>query len=372
MKKIASLFNLMLIMFFALSSCTDDREPRYELVSAPKMEVPGGTYILTEPAADFIMETFAWSKGDYNYEAGPTYTLEAAPTDSFPADSTVEMASVNQPYASVTVGQMNAIMKKWDKPADVMAPVYFRVKAGLAISGLQTVIVYSKPIRVDVTPYFMKDPVKAPLYLVGNITEKPWDNKANALGTGLMSMFATDNSTKDEVYTYTGYFASNDPTEPKSFFKFVTIPGSWDPQYGFASDGKLSAKGENIPGGANGYKTLTVDLKALTYKLEDYDITGKEPMTGLGLVGDFTGWADGADVALEPLPYDPFILRATITLAEDGGLKVRQNGSWDNNWGGATVPFGKLTKGGDNISLTAGKYYIQVNTLTMNTVIIAM
>lgn len=368
MKKIASLFNLMLIMFFALSSCTDDREPRYELVSAPKMEVPGGTYILTEPAADFIMETFAWSKGDFNYEAGPTYTLEAAPDEAFPADSTVEMASVNKPYASVTVGQMNAIMKKWDKPADVMAPVYFRVKAGLAMSGLQTVIVYSKPIRVDVTPYFMKDPVKAPLYLVGNITDPEWTNSSTAVGSGLISMFAADNSTKDQVYTYTGFFKAG------SEFKMIGIPGSWDPQYGYDSPGKLSTSGGsgNISSATAGYKTLTVDLKEMTYTMEEYDMEGKEPLTGLGLVGDFTGWADGADVALEPLSYDPYILRATITLAEDGALKVRQNGSWDNNWGGATVPFGKLTKGGDNISLTAGKYYIQVNTLTMNTAIIAL
>lgn len=328
---------------------------------------PTGDYILKADAADFIMETFSWSRGDFNYEAGPTYTLESSVNNKFEADSTVEIVSTNTPFASVKVEQMNKIMKLWGKPVDVASEIYFRVKTDLATSGLNTVVVYSKPIVVTITPYFMKDPVKAPLYLVGNITVPAWTNNSGAVGTGLISMFATDNSTKDQIYTYTGYFKA------ASEFKMIGIPGSWDPQYGLDTPGKLSTSGGsgNIPLTEAGYYTLTADLKDMTYTTVAYDMTGKTPLTNLGLVGDFTGWADGADAPLVALSYDPYILKASITLNEDGNIKIRQDGKWDNNWGGATVPFGKLTKGGDNIALTAGKYYVQVNTLTMNVAIIA-
>lgn len=372
MKKIASIFTLVLITILGLSSCNDSREPQYELIKEPVMVNPTGDYVLKAEAADFIMETFSWSRGEYNYEAGPIYTLEASANKLFEADSTVEMSSTNTPFSSVKVGQMNKIMKQWNKPVDVSSEVYFRVKAGLAISGLNTIDVYSKPIVVTITPYFMKDPVKAPLYLVGNITDPAWTNNSAAVGTGLISMFATDNSTKDQVYTYTGFFKAG------SEFKMIGIAGSWDPQYGLDVPGKLSTSGGsgNIPITEAGYYTLTADLKELTYSTEKYDMTGKTPLTNLGIVGDFTGWADGGDAALVPLSYDPYILRATITLAEDGNIKIRQDGKWDNNWGSPTkgsypIPFGKLSKGGEDIPLAAGKYYVQVNTLTLNTAIIA-
>ncbi|MGB0777728.1 MAG: SusE domain-containing protein [Flavobacteriaceae bacterium] len=81
--------------------------------------------------------------------------------------------------------------------------------------------------------------------------------------------------------------------------------------------------------------------------------------TTWGLVGSATenGW-DGPDM---PLTYDPTTdtWKAYVDLG-DGEIKLRKNNDWGLNYGDTSVD-GYLDEGGDNIAVTAGTYYIQVN-----------
>ena len=39
-----------------------------------------------------------------------------------------------------------------------------------------------------------------------------------------------------------------------------------------------------------GYKTITINLKELSYTVEDYDISGAKVWGSIGLIGEFCGW----------------------------------------------------------------------------------
>ena len=54
-----------------------------------------------------------------------------------------------------------------------------------------------------------------------------------------------------------------------------------------------------------------------------------------GIVGDPTGWADGADIAMT-LKDGAYVGEVTTTAANQT-IKVRADGKWDNNWGFAAL-----------------------------------
>lgn len=146
-----------------------------------------------------------------------------------------------------------------------------------------------------------------------------------------------------------------------SFFKVLTAQ-NWDVSYGMNeltaswtvqanNDGNLS-----LPIDASSIHRVSVNLTAMT--IDDSPIGNT-----LGLVGDFSGWADGADV---PFVYDA--LNSTWTAGPvnlDGGtgVKVRVDGKWDTNWGttgksSSAVAGGlELEAGADNVSVPATGTY---------------
>lgn len=79
-----------------------------------------------------------------------------------------------------------------------------------------------------------------------------------------------------------------------------------------------------------------------------------------GVVGDVTGWADNADIAMHSIKVDgkdnKNVYQAEVTVPAAGGFKVRANGNWDVNFG--LNAQGEAVKDGGNCQFGAAGTYV--------------
>lgn len=155
----------------------------------------------------------------------------------------------------------------------------------------------------------------------------------------------------DGVYTGMVYM---DPAMPVTFLEDDT-----DNTYG-GSDGTLILDGAGIDLPDAGWYELTVDVTAMTYTFDPYQI---------GVVGAFTNWGTDPDI---PMDYDPAEGVWTVTVDLPlGPMKFRLNSDWALNWGPGVAPDtdvdlpanGKmelLNEWGNINIVTAGTYYIEL------------
>ena len=156
---------------------------------------------------------------------------------------------------------------------------------------------------------------------------------------------------------------------------------AWDVNWGGA-DGVLASGADNIPVTAGDYRIYVNlnDPANPTYELnkgmygKDEPTSGgttepeppvDEPvqLVGWGLVGGFTGWADGADVMLTS--DGTYLVAKGVAL--EGELKFRKDGAWGTNFGyaeGATFEANAeiaLAQDGANIVVPAGTYDVYLD-----------
>ncbi len=79
------------------------------------------------------------------------------------------------------------------------------------------------------------------------------------------------------------------------------------------------------------------------------------PVTQLGAIGAFNGWAEDA-----VLTKTGNVFEGTITLAEAGEFKIRFNGDWKYSLGSGALEDGTYHDNDGNISKEAGTYLIHV------------
>ena len=157
--------------------------------------------------------------------------------------------------------------------------------------------------------------------------------------------------------------------------------GVWENAYGAKDDGDNSVEGKIAGSGAivcpepGAFYTFKVDFSTMTYswtKLENQNPTAYEKVGLIGVGGD---WDNDVDMT-EVTPHNWFIEK---TIPE-GSFKIRANHKWDDtaNWGFAEgqefSSTGKLiTSGGSkDIKVSAGKYRIFFNDITLEYAIIAV
>lgn len=186
-----------------------------------------------------------------------------------------------------------------------------------------------KRITLDVNNWTFK--VESPfseLYMAGD-----------ANGWQQVDYFSTTN-----MVEYTGFMYLN-----TNGFKFCS-QANWDGiNLGAgATEGTLDAAGGNIAIAENGYYKVDVNTSTMTYTLV--------PITTIGVVGSATagGWDSDQDMTynVETRAWEISGLELT-----EGLIKFRANDGWDINWGGLTDA---LTQGGENLSVEAGTYDIQL------------
>ena len=149
----------------------------------------------------------------------------------------------------------------------------------------------------------------------------------------------------DAKGTYTGYVYVADPNGAGFEFKFQRAVGNWDTAIGagtFVSfDGAATAVTNGNIGVTAGEGVYYMDIN-----LSEGKITATKVET-MGMVGDFTGWADGADVAMT-WNAEEYCFEATNAGVTAAGWKFRVNGGWDINLGGS---LNNLTAGGSDIKV---------------------
>ena len=79
------------------------------------------------------------------------------------------------------------------------------------------------------------------------------------------------------------------------------------------------------------------------------------PVTQLGAIGAFNGWAEDAVLTKNGNKFE-----GRITLAEAGQFKIRFNGDWKYSLGAQALADGKYHDNDDNIEKAAGTYQITV------------
>lgn len=149
----------------------------------------------------------------------------------------------------------------------------------------------------------------------------------------------------DAKGVYTGYVYLADPNNAGFEFKFQRAVGNWDTAIGagtFVSfDGAATAVTNGNLGVNAGEGVYYMDIN-----LSEGTITATKVET-MGMVGDFTGWADGADVVMT-WNAEEYCYEATNAGVTAAGWKFRVNGGWDINLGGSR---NNLTAGGDNLTV---------------------
>lgn len=157
--------------------------------------------------------------------------------------------------------------------------------------------------------------------------------------------------------------------------------GNWDNAYGAKDNGDNSVEGKIAGSGAivcpepGAFYTFKVDFSTMTYKwtkLENQNPTAYEKVGLIGVGGD---WDNDVDMT-EVTPHNWFIEKNI----PEGSFKIRANHKWDDaaNWGFAEgqefSSTGKLiTSGGSkDIKVSAGKYRIFFNDITLEYAIIAV
>ena len=157
--------------------------------------------------------------------------------------------------------------------------------------------------------------------------------------------------------------------------------GNWDNAYGAKDNGDNSAEGKIAGSGAivcpepGAFYTFKADFSTMTYKwtkLENQNPTAYEKVGLIGVGGD---WDNDVDMT-EVTPHNWFIEKNI----PEGSFKIRANHKWDDaaNWGFAEgqkfSSTGKLiTSGGSkDIKVSAGKYRIFFNDITLEYAIIAV
>jgi hypothetical protein len=85
----------------------------------------------------------------------------------------------------------------------------------------------------------------------------------------------------------------------------------------------------------------------------------------IGIIGSAVPPSFGLEPDVNMSTDDGIIYTLKSYTLIDGGLKFRQNDSWDISWGNTTFPTGKAVAGAADIPVTAGMYDVTFNTQTL-------
>lgn len=165
----------------------------------------------------------------------------------------------------------------------------------------------------------------------------------------------------EDNQTYAGVMS----VDSKSGYKLYTTKDDWDTYYGMSSgtaaSGSLVLSGSNISAPTAGLYLMDVNVKNLTYAVQE--------VTSVSVAGFNTAGDEGGNWALVAMTPSSTagIYTATITLKGtcSWGAKIYINGSWDYYFGGSD---GTLSYKGDGFEASkgAGTYTLTVNLKTLS------
>jgi hypothetical protein len=278
---------------------------------------------------------FVGTPVDPGFQASANYVLEACAAGNDFADAVTVYSGVQDTSIKITQSDLNGILLKIF-PADAVSSADFRIRSVLVVDAgtgapgtTADPMVYSSAAKTaDVTTYGLP--------------------RLDLIDSGLTQKIE---SAKGDG-NYFG-FVKLDAAKP-----FTLLDPDTGTSYG-ASGSALAVNGAGIAVAVSGWHKLTVDVNALTYKVEEYRI---------GLVGSATpnGW-NSPDTKMDYNTANGTWYINNVTLVA-GDIKFRLNDGWAWNLGyyPGTKDLTNLFHNGDNITVEPGTYNITM-TITQPT-----
>ena len=345
MKKIILIFTVALGIGLFFSGCEkNDKEPKLNIESSVKSSIDtpanGDTFVLTLADSANVFDV-SWSATAYSTTQDavlpqPTYSLQMVFSGSS-FDDAKELFNTQNLFFETIYYKLNNSLISMGMAADSTGDIDLRVVG--QVSGADYTQLASEIITLTFTTF--EPPVPPPtdtklIYLLGEATTIGWDN-VNPLPMAHLG---------DARYARVEYL---DPAAG-GFFKFISIPGFWAPQWGTDATGTpeegplVYRPDENTPDP----DALPVPLVAGDYYIEA-DTVGLTYTTFLTsgelyLVGAATtvGWDNTAGLPFTEVEDHIFEITTSLT---DGGMKFLEIlGEWAPQWGsdGTGVETGPL------------------------------
>lgn len=279
MKKLFKNIFFLAMLISVLASCKkEENKVFFEGGTAPVLTA-SSTAALTLPSSsptNFAIK-FNWTNPNYQFSTGVSsqdvnYTLQVDTTGSnFTNPNKQEVAISKSLDVTYTVKELNTILTKLMMQEDINHNIEFRIKSTL---GNSTVPMYSNVVKIVIKPYLdVAIPISntLQLYITGDATAEGWTNSPSSA----QKMTKISNT----EYSFTMSMA------PGKYYKFLTTPGFWQPQYGLkigsggtASSGELGLNNQT-PQYPSDPDAIPTPSTAGTYKINVNFKTGKYTVT---------------------------------------------------------------------------------------------
>ena len=298
--------------------------------------------------------TFTWDAADFGVKTQINYAVEAA----YGADTIAVLTGLTSTSAQMTYEVLNAPLALAAEDGGLGIPVDSPTEVNFLVSatiGDTFGKYYSEgvPVTMTVTQAERTYPM---VYVLGGFSD--WENGQ------IQKLFSFSN---DEI-NYVGIIGFNG--KAANGFKIRGTETGWSDDSNWGIDSSAEAPEEEAAsiqlissGGSSDIKAYSKNFYRFSFNRSTLVLTNELSFDQLGVAGDLTGWADGADIVMN-FDDEKQVFWADVEFPAEGGFKLRADGAWTIQWGaaaeGAAATEG-LLDGSANIKAPAGNYRLYVN-----------
>lgn len=362
-----------MILLAVFTSCKKDQSPVLTHSEPSVLDnLPSQNYVLAEPVEDTnpLLLTVTWTETQFYLDRstspqplGPVnYTLQIDKKGNAFANPQV-VAATNGLSANIFVSDMNLLLLQsfGAKPGESI-DMEMRIVADYG-KNLARIAISGNTLPLTITPYAATPKMQMMYLRILGDTHGEYPS-----GTRLV-MYRNSSNPNDETYTFTGRLAAG------TSFKFIPEE-SLGTNKSYCRKDESTLVYEDRADGAftntnEGYVTINVNLKDMTYSIAPFDASSARVYTTMGPIGGFCGWDNEPPMTVSS--YDPHQWTLVYEFAVSTACKFRGNRDWGNNWGGGAddFPFGKGVFDGPGANVAKpGKYRIHFNDLTGHYIIL--
>ena len=299
--------------------------------------------------------TFTWDAADFGVKTQINYAGEAA----YGADTIAVLTGLTSTSAQMTYEVLNAPLALAAEDGGLgltsgtPTEVNFLVSATIGDTFGKY---YSEgvPVTMTVTQAERTYPM---VYVLGGFSD--WENGQ------IQKLFSFSN---DEI-NYVGIIGFNG--KAANGFKIRGTETGWSDDSNWGIDSSAEAPEEEAAsiqlissGGSSDIKAYSKNFYRFSFNRSTLVLTNELSFDQLGVAGDLTGWADGADIVMN-FDDEKQVFWADVEFPAEGGFKLRADGAWTIQWGaaaeGAAAATEGLLDGSADIKAPAGNYRLYVN-----------
>ena len=276
--------------------------------------------------------TFTWDAADFGVKTQINYAVEAA----YGADTIAVLTGLTSTSAQMTYEVLNAPLALAAEDGGLgltsgtPTEVNFLVSATIGDTFGKY---YSEgvPVTMTVTQAERTYPM---VYVLGGFSD--WENGQ------IQKLFSFSN---DEI-NYVGIIGFNG--KAANGFKIRGTETGWSDDSNWGIDSSAEAPEEEAAsiqlissGGSSDIKAYSKNFYRFSFNRSTLVLTNELSFDQLGVAGDLTGWADGADIVMN-FDDEKQVFWADVEFPAEGGFKLRADGAWTIQWGAAAEGAARL------------------------------